>query len=675
MVEKRAKARQRAQRKDPGQETILQMKDEVNARTSRLIELLKQIKSGLNGGPAPDIGIEKFKLTDPMPAEVAQTGRSAIQELNSILEGIQRADQMQDEYAQQRADKMNERMQRMQEVQQAAEFDIRIRKEASNKLTRLWANIVAPFGSEQGKSERLMMLNALGRIDSNLKEVEDKVLSKDPSILSAVHEVRNLYSDANATFFNTFRENLNQMITSSVAVADDLQRSIAEEDKKNRSVEKDKEGKNVQPADKSKVQFDVPWLDKKKEHKEEKTEDSARQEAKPEVSEPAKENKPESPEEFIEVEDKPQPESKPKKNLKKNVSIPGELPSFLTEEEAKGVVPVPESSIETDIVEEYKAEPEPIEINLEETEVQKERTPEEKSIIYRKHLLNNVQTLYSDVYNEISDTGSLPNPWNERVRDQWSALNAQAETASQMIIRASPEGVDMKKFVEKQHIQYLMFIKLVGDIKTSLNAYKHEKEMAKSDENFQWGSTLNEQALQNNALQFTQGYREELKTLASISHSLVALGSNKFTRMLKRWRTQMSWGQADRSLRLLVDKNVREARKNLQGMMNNLEKRNINFRTLITDSIRFYDSLIDVYDGIFSLANMYNSRMLMEKSQRKKEREYMPYDIIRESDIRNMKYISKELQNDRERIKKLYSLEDKIPELESILEKLRNENG
>src|SRR5690606_4722491 len=248
MVEKRAKARQRAPRKDQSQESILQMKDEINARTSRLIELLKKTKSGLNGGPAPDIGVEKYKLTDPMPSEVAQSGRVAIQELNSILEGIQRADQMQDDYAAERVQRLYERTQKMQEIQQDVEvkaaLDLLIRKEASNKLTRLWANIVAPFGSEKGKAERLSLLNALGRVDNNLQEVEDKVLSNDPSILDAIHLSKNLYADAKATFFSPFRANLKEMLETSNSISSDLLKSVKEQerklDEKKKNLEKEK---------------------------------------------------------------------------------------------------------------------------------------------------------------------------------------------------------------------------------------------------------------------------------------------------------------------------------------------------------------------------------------------------------------------------------------------------
>lgn len=668
MVEKTAKARQRAPRKDQSQEAILQLKDEVNARTSRLIELLKKTKSGLNGGPAPDIGVEKFKLTDPMPDGVIQSGRTALQELSSILEGIQRVDQMQNDYAAERESRLAERMKKMQEMHQEAAFDIRIKKEASNKLTRLWSNIVAPFSSEKGKTERLSMLNALGRIDANLQEVEDKVLSKDPSILDALLFSKNLYADAKITFFTPFRENLKEMLDVSTKASEDLQQAVKEEEKK---IETKKKALEKEKAQRERDEFKSKMTETKPTTPIEKQKSNIDKKM-TEMVVPEKQKEPKS--------EKPKTEKTEKKIEPKleepKVEEPESLgPSFLREKKpfVKEVV-TPNIESKRTILPDIPIPPEsPVEIPESIEEALPEISLEERSTVYRKHLVDNIQQLYRDVFKSVSELNNIPDPWDDRIRNQWSGLNAQADYVMRLIISAIPEGFDVRKYIEKQHIQYLMFIKMIGDIQASINAYKSELVLSKDNEEFEFGSTIDEKNLQDQALNFTENYRKELQSMAEISHALVSLATNKFTRMLKRLRTQMSFGKIDRSLRLEVDKDLRSARENLQGMMDNLERKNINFRVLISDSLRFYDSLIDVYSGLASLGGMYNSRMLMEKAKRKTEKQYMPYDILRETDVRAMKGIADELKRDRDNIRQLYSVEGMIPDLETQLSRLKRE--
>jgi len=61
----------RATRQDPVQESLVSKKDEINRRTSDLIDLLDDAKSGLidsknvwNGKPAPRIGVRAVWISE-----------------------------------------------------------------------------------------------------------------------------------------------------------------------------------------------------------------------------------------------------------------------------------------------------------------------------------------------------------------------------------------------------------------------------------------------------------------------------------------------------------------------------------------------------------------------------------------------------------------------------------
>src|SRR5690606_12377741 len=487
---------------------------------------------------------------------------------------------------------------------------------------------------------------------------------------------------AKATFFSPFRANLKEMLETSNSISSDLLKSVKEQerklDEKKKNLEKEKTQKEREEL-KSRLTKSRPSqpldekinIDKKIENLDENIKEEPLPKAqRVEVPKPAK--KP------VEEPQKSKPSFINDDSFNTKNVVPVDVPK---QKPTKDVVNVPSLKIDVPMVEEPSRVVEKENIVPEIQEIIEESVPEsipevspdERSIIYRRHLVENIQQLYREVFQSVSELGSIPDPWDDRIRNQWSALNAQADYATKLIISSIPDGFDIKKYIEKQHIQYLMFIKLVGDIKTSVNAYKTELNLSNGDDSFEFGTTIDEKSLQDQALNFTEAYRKELQTIAKISYGLVSLASNSFTRMLKRFRTQMSWGKIDRSLRLSVDRNLRTSRDNLQQMMDNIEKRNIDFRSLISSSIRFYDSLIDVYTGLASLGEMYNSRMFIEKSKRKSEKEHMPYDLIRETDIRSMKTIARELQKDKEDIKELYSLEESIPDLEAKLNRLQGE--
>jgi hypothetical protein len=121
--------RQRAQRRDPDQEAILRGKDELNTRTTDVIKRLIDVKRKWNGNTEP-----KFRLTDPMPDDIVGEGGDILRELGDIMTGLRQVDQMQDEYAESRGQRISERMKQMEQVQ-AEVLRAELTKEASNRLT------------------------------------------------------------------------------------------------------------------------------------------------------------------------------------------------------------------------------------------------------------------------------------------------------------------------------------------------------------------------------------------------------------------------------------------------------------------------------------------------------------------------------------------------------------
>jgi hypothetical protein len=229
MIDKTAKTKQRSQRKEPEQEVLVRLKDQSNDRMSKLITLYKAVIKGVNGGPSPGIGVgEKFNLTAPMPASIPEAAQQAAQEAASLADFVRQIDQEQDNYSagktekmQQRLQQMHSRMQEMQslqeqvqqvqqeQVQSAVEYTLQ--KEASNRLSRLWSHLTPFSWGEKGRGHRLSMLRSLARINHNLKDIEDAVLGGDPKILNAVYLAKQLWDDADTTFFKEFGNQLSSM--------------------------------------------------------------------------------------------------------------------------------------------------------------------------------------------------------------------------------------------------------------------------------------------------------------------------------------------------------------------------------------------------------------------------------------------------------------------------------
>jgi len=617
MVEKAAKARQRSQRKDPTQEAIVRSKDEINDRTSRLIRLLIELKRGWNGNPAPDVGVpQKYNLTDPMPDQVASTGDAALRELTSIIQGLHQIDDMQDNYSASRTERISERMKQMQQLQQQAAVQEELRKEASNRLTRAWAHIVAPFGSERGKWERLKLLRALARVNSNLKDVEEEVLSGDPGILDSLYLAKQLYLDAKGSFFEAFRKNLTGMLQSTGAELAKLNEEIkAEAEKQKEREQKEsleqqgplKEGPGPAVPTKKKKEPSASDLEKRLEKLVSKLDS--------ELKEREKKHKKEQ---GLKGEDQRMP--RPAK--------PSPPPT-----PAEEIPPPVEEVVAPD--------------------------PREKQLALRQFILGKRDEMYANVAQYLSDPkyAETPEPWAQRLRNQWEGINDAAQKI--------PASKGERQWV----MSYLTFVKAIGDLQASVYTFDNELRTAQFKPDFQFGTTIDEAQLENQARNFVNVYREDLAKFASFDKYLIAQGG-RLSRWVKRMLTQLSW-KRDKHLRLQAADHIRNARSGLQAMLDNLERRNINFRQLINQSDAFYDSFIQMYDKLADVADSYNSRMRIEKSERKVKKERMRYDLIPTTDINAMRIIRNRLVSDRQDIRNLDALETEVSKLQANLDKIR----
>ncbi len=625
MVEKAAKSRQRSQRKDPTQEAIVRSKDEINERTSRLIRLLIELKRGWNGNPAPEVGVtNKYKLTDPIPDQVINTGDTVLKELSSIIQELHHIDEMQDNYSAARNQRISERMKQIEQLQQQAAMQAVLRKKASNRLTRTWAHIVAPFQTEQGKWERLRLLRALARVDNNLRDVEEAILTGDPGILDSLYIAKQLYLDSKGSFFEAFRNSLTSMLKSTGVELSKLNAEIKEESEKQKVREQEKAIKEQEPLTSGKGPS-IPT------HKKETKKTTG---------------------EFLNLE----------KQLDKIISkldhrVQERNKEHKKEESDLGVPSeplVPESQV---MPQRSEPIPEIPEIPVVEQVVPSD--PKEKQLALRQFILGKRDEMYNGVVQHLNDEKykNAPEYWTERLNRQWESINNAAQQ------------IPISKGERQWVINYLVFIKAIGDFQASVYTFDNELRAAQSKPDFQFGTTIDESQLENQARNFVNIYREDLSKFANSDEQLIAQGGH-LSRWVKRMLTELSW-KRDKHLRLQAAHYARNSRSGLQVMLDNLEKKNINFRQLINQSDVFYDSFIQMYDKLADLAESYNSRMRVEKSERKIKKEKMRYDLIPVTDINAIRTIRNKLMSDRQDIQNLDSLETEVSNLQDALDKIK----
>jgi hypothetical protein len=643
--------KQRAKRKDPQQEAIVAEKDVINERTKKLIALMISMKKGWNGGPSPDIGVEKFNLTQPIPDVVVGTGEAALHELSDIMQTLHQIKSMQDTYAithGQRSEvlkKLKEQNNQSQELTtsvsvpkpQIAEAvtEELLKKTASNPLTRIWTHLTAynPFASEKNRGYRLELLRSLARIDRGLEDIEDKILSQDESsILDSVYVAKQLYSDAKSSFFGDFRKNINQMLSD----AEEELKAAEEEQKKIKS--RPVIRSTIPEADAKGSQIDISKALSNAQNTlaatlteiESKPKEISTQTITPADSRGSEINLSNLTEQAPVLEDKiPDVEQVPvaeeDKTIPKDIEVSKQKikksPKQKLKRKKVPIAPVPVQSdfIDSDF----------------------EQVQREKYEKIREYVFKHVDTLFQECFNIANS--NLLKFWKLKIRDE-------AKKVRELAIALVKEIENHEDF----DINYAHFLEGVGIIKALDYIAKIEAESLNNDPNFVIGSLFNEVDIKFQAINFA---KEQMRIFIAMNQKVSQ--ANVASRFIKRMITHIM-PRRDKSLRLTISRNLRNAMNGLQKLLNILEQRNIDFRKLMDASQTFLESLSFVFEGLADIGDMYNSTMRMEKSIRKQRSVKMTYDMIPVSDINSLRSASKSMLTDLFNIQKLDQLESDL---------------
>lgn len=625
MIEIYAK-RQRSKRKDPQQEAIVGEKSNLNDRTSRLISLLIALKKGWNGGPSPNIGVEKFNLTQPIPDTVVGSGDTAAHELSEIVQTLHQIKSMQDTYAAAHAQR-SEQLKQMQPAAApaapappqaqpestptiAALEELLLIKQASNPFSRVWTHIIAynPFVSERNRGQRLALLRSLARVNANLKDIEEDVLGMgESSILDSIYIARQLYSDAKSSFFGTFRRNIDQMLFDANKQLEELKKHVGEGE----PLEKDKPARPMNPVVKKTILEGI----------------SSAQEV---ISEPVSE----------ESSEKPVDELTPgQKVISPKPAVPAAPvvePQVTKKRKKKRKVPLaPAPQVTSDF----------IDSDLEQAQY------EERYREIAKFLNKNIDVLAVSSFDIVNK--NFPEPWGSKIKQAYRNVY----NIGNLTIYKIRHGQDYE-------LDYVAFLKEVGLIKSM----EYVASIEQTTEGAEPGSMMNESELNSQADNFARSeytrYQEMIQSVGKIAQASAA------SRFIKRMITHII-PRKDRNLRLMISRNIRQAREGLQGMMDVLEDRHLNFRRLTSMSDLFFESLRHMYEGLADIADMYNATMRMEKSYRKQREIKMTYDLIPAQDINALRMMQTYLEKDTSNIQKLEELEASIMDASEKLEALK----
>lgn len=691
-MQKLGKARSRSQRKDPAQEEIVSQKDFLNERTTKLIEFLKELKKGWNGGPAPAVGIsEKINLTDPLPNELSTGGAAAVRELSEITRGLDSVVSLQSNYSKERTERLENRLKQMS---QAGFLDLSMQKTASNKLTRLWSHIVAPFSSENGKRDRLKMLRHFASIDSELKDIEEEILKGN--ILEGLQEARQIYYAYKPDLFDRFSNDLDEMVRTSKMEVKRLEEEFKELTEKDKvipgttnpppkpSEQRDKiinqetfSGNDEQEPTTTTENDYSGFEDVVDEENRENTESIVQDITDafndlnkaviriPNIPPPEDESTQENDQEIESKNIESIPidlVNKKKTNVEQEPESEDE--DILTEPSSESVAyeNISESDVDPsssyDVPEDYFDE-EDIPPSSDEEEPQIEEVDPNTWVTY---IFTDIKSLFKDVEEAISKFDFIPEPWNSSISEKWNSLVSDISNVKQNYNDSSKAGIIRS---------YLEFIRNIGRISSDIQSLEAEIEASKKRNDFEFGTTYNKSITEKNAETYFQSkYTALLKVVQPNITKQASAISRKYHKMM----TYLS-SDKNKHIRLFLSKKIGETRKAIQRVMNSLEKRNIDFKRLIMGSSDFYESLSEVFLKLVDLANFYNSKLRVEKSELKQKGEKFKYEFIPVTEINSTRRIGESLQRDISNIKMVSIYEDKMDDLYSKIDNLKKNLG
>jgi hypothetical protein len=442
----------------------------------------------------------------------------------------------------------------------------------------------------------------------------------ESSLLDSIYIAKQLYSDAKSSFFGEFRKNIEEMLVSTNNQLETLKEELKKKPEKVKPLIDSTQRRvilkginDAQNVINEPAQEVVPKTQVEKSPLSEKpVKLPSEEDLKSELS---KETKPEEPSQ--EELKGPSSHVRPSRRVK-----PG------TRRKKIPVAPAPAEAPKSDF----------IDSDFEQAQY------ETRYREIAKYLYGNIDTLMRESHDIIQS--NLSEPWNTRIKQEYR----KAYKVGELTISKIRNGEDYE-------FDYLEFLKSVGVIKS----IEYMASISVKTPDF---TTINEGDVNSQADNFAKA---EFLKYREAAAAKIAQASTSASRFIKRMITHII-PRRDRNLRLMISRNIRQAREGLQGMMDTLEDRHLNFRRLSAGSELFYSSLINCYESLADLADMYNSSMRIEKAYRKQKHDRMPYDLIPTLDINAIRMAQKYLEADRIGIQKLYELENSITETSKALE-------
>jgi hypothetical protein len=209
-----------------------------------------------------------------------------------------------------------------------------------------------------------------------------------------------------------------------------------------------------------------------------------------------------------------------------------------------------------------------------------------------------------------------------------------------------------------------------------MQAYQREIDAYEKNPNFGFGQTLSDalkSKIEEVADAFVLHHDKEIRSTAAREDSLVSYGS-RLSRFMKRIVQHVSGGK-DKAIRLKADEELRKARSGLQNMMNNLEKRNIDFRSLISASHLFLEGLVGASNKIADLASRYNDNLEIQKYDTIKSNQKKRLDFVRVTRINELRRVSTFLQKDQAKVQELIDTERALSEAQMLMESLKSKSS
>ena len=176
----------RTTRKDHDQESLVSKKDEINQRTSKIIELLIETKKSWNGKPAPGIGVsENHSLKEPLPPQTISTMDQVVQMVQEVDSKLKDIDKQQSGY--------QSSLQEKEHTDSKSGLDLSAL--GSNIGTRFISHIKAPFQfGDTDKWVRLKLLRSSSKMEKHIEDIQSYILSSDStSIPNVIYKAKDMF--------------------------------------------------------------------------------------------------------------------------------------------------------------------------------------------------------------------------------------------------------------------------------------------------------------------------------------------------------------------------------------------------------------------------------------------------------------------------------------------------